>query len=95
MFENMMNVHTINPLAEDVKSKNFMWTILTSLSKSVVLLSTECTNGYYRLNCLKACSKHFWVAQRCHRITGECQGGCHTGWRKPTCEASKTTQVFA
>ena len=59
-----------------------------------MLLSTECTNGYYGLNCLNACSKHSWVARRSHMVTGECQGGCHTGWKQPTGETSKT-KVFA
>ena len=53
-------------------------------------LSTACSAGHYGLNCLNECSKHCLSAGKCDGKTGECHGGCQAGWKKPTCEASKT-----
>ena len=57
--------------------------------ESLSCLLTACSDGYYGFNCLNECSKHCLSAGECDSETGESKGGCQTGWKKPTCEASK------
>ena len=60
---------------------------------SSIYLSTACRDGYYGSDCLKQCSDNCLTAGRCDKETGECEGGCQTGWKKPTCDSSKNVKA--
>lgn len=54
----------------------------------------ECVNGYYGKNCDNKCSRHCFVSRQCDSVTGQCYGGCQTGWYTKTCEQSKCFDTF-
>ncbi|XP_052692275.1 uncharacterized protein LOC128170528 [Crassostrea angulata] len=47
--------------------------------------SQECRIGHYGKNCVHNCSTNCNVTSRCDRITGQCEGGCITGWTGNSC----------
>lgn len=61
----------------------------TKMKKCTFIFSSACLGGYYGPNCVEMCSNHCLVPQNCDRKTGECTGGCQTGWKTPKCKESK------
>lgn len=55
--------------------------MLTLQTYSVV----ECPIGHYGKNCIHNCSKNCNLTSRCDRRTGQCEGGCITGWTGSMC----------
>lgn len=45
-----------------------------------------CPNGKYGNNCQRQCNINCGIKARCDRITGQCEGGCQTGWKGITCD---------
>lgn len=46
---------------------------------------TECTNGWYSVNCSRQCSGHCRENIPCNHVTGHCDKGCDTGWTGTLC----------
>lgn len=59
----------------------------------VLTLSTcsvaGCRIGHYGKNCVHNCSTNCNVTRRCDRVTGQCEGGCITGWTGSICNQRK------
>ncbi|XP_061166268.1 uncharacterized protein LOC133175166 [Saccostrea echinata] len=61
----------------------------------------ECSPGYYGKGCIHECSVNCGVPRRCNRFTGECEGGCQSGWKEKQCDMSprssddKITSTYA
>lgn len=54
----------------------------------------ECPIGYYGVNCDHKCSEYCYEPRRCDGVTGQCYGGCQTGWYTTTCEQSMSPFDF-
>lgn len=52
-----------------------------------------CPNGKYGNNCQRQCNLNCGVKASCDRITGQCEGGCQTGWKGITCD-TRTICLF-
>nr|XP_034316286.1 uncharacterized protein LOC105324500 [Crassostrea gigas] len=55
--------------------------------------SQECRIGHYGENCVHNCSKNCNLTSRCDRKTGQCEGGCITGWTGNRCNHPKYAQM--
>ena len=54
----------------------------------VFLLLLACDDGYYGINCTLKCGNCSENAA-CNKTTGECPGGCSSGWKSPLCNESR------
>lgn len=52
---------------------------------SVCCQKTECTNGWYGVNCSQQCSRHCRYNTTCNHVTGQCDRGCDAGWAGSLC----------
>ena len=59
-----------------------------SQTPAIVFLS-ECSVGFYGVNCLQNCSMTCGIPGNCDRITGYCNDGCQRGWAGVSCEEGK------
>lgn len=54
-----------------------------------LLIIVECQNEYYGKDCKNKCSVNCKMTNSCDKITGQCDGGCITGWSGNSCSQSK------
>lgn len=54
-----------------------------------LLIIIECQNEYYGKDCKNKCSVNCKMTRSCDKITGQCDGGCITGWSGHSCSQSK------
>lgn len=67
----------------------FSWCLLTEYPNVLLqCMFTECSPGFYGQDCQENCSTNCIVPRRCQRVTGQCEGGCHAGWKEPKCNTS-------
>ena len=59
------------------------------LKTPLIVFLSECSVGFYGVNCLQNCSMTCGLPGDCHRITGYCNGGCQRGWTGVMCEEGK------
>lgn len=52
---------------------------------------SECTEGWYGVNCSQTCSRHCRDSTKCNHVTGQCEKGCDTGWTGSLCTKGKRT----
>ena len=50
---------------------------------------TECDVGLYGTNCERFCNHNCKKPGICEKVTGECEGGCQTGWKNVQCDQGK------
>lgn len=55
----------------------------------VVVLFQACPSGYYGYNCHYKCSVNCKVPGQCDKESGQCEGGCQSGWKIPNCDGCK------
>ena len=48
---------------------------------------TECDVGLYGANCEGVCSPNCIKPGICDKVTGQCEGGCQTGWTQHKCDS--------
>ena len=59
------------------------------LQTPLILFLSECSVGFYGVNCLQNCSMTCDLPGDCDRMTGYCHGGCQRGWTGVMCEEGK------
>lgn len=69
---------------------SFCNNIYTSICEWSVLVREL---GFYGKSCCNQCSLNCIVTNSCDRFTGECNGGCKTGWTGMTCVQSKYDKI--
>lgn len=47
-----------------------------------------CQPGYYGEDCKQQCNINCNVTTQCHKVTGQCEGGCKPGWTGNMCDHS-------
>lgn len=56
---------------------------------SIYVLITECTPGYFGLNCREHCSGHCTNKEPCDHVSGVCPAGCGDGYMDQYCNSCK------
>lgn len=51
-----------------------------------MFISSECIEGRYGSKCLQQCPGHCRDNVTCNQVTGQCDGGCDTGWTGALCD---------
>ena len=56
--------------------------------------STECTDGLFGDKCAQTCSSHCAGDGLCHKVTGHCLSGCHSGYHGRKCDIGELSLIF-
>lgn len=59
----------------------------------VVVLFQACPSGYFGYNCHYECSVHCNVPGQCDKESGQCEGGCQSGWKIPNCDGCNINYI--
>lgn len=54
-----------------------------------VCIFVACDSGYYGKDCRHGCSVNCNIAYDCDKSTGQCIGGCKSGWTGTVCDQGK------
>lgn len=59
-----------------------------------VFIIVACGSGLYGEDCMYQCSPNCNEGNACDRFTGQCIGGCKSGWKGIMCDQGKYVKRF-